>query len=112
MPAIVIGDHRDSRVAKFGLARELCFGQIRHADHVEAQLPVGMRFRQCGKLRTFHADVRPAAMRFHARALASITESRSQLTAHRMVESDMCDDSIAEKSRRARTSAIEKLIGN
>ena len=35
MPAIVVGDHGQRRVANFGFARKLGFGEIRHANHVE-----------------------------------------------------------------------------
>ena len=72
MPAIVICNHRHRGVTKLRLTRELCFCEIRHADHVEAQLPVGMRFGQRRKLRAFHANVSAATMHFHfARSQAS-----------------------------------------
>ena len=70
MPAIVIGDHGHRRVAKLGFARQLGFGDVGHADDLEAQLPMHVRLGQRGKLRPFDAHVGAAAMRLHARRVA------------------------------------------
>ena len=36
VPAVIVGDHGHGGVAQLGLARELGFGHVGHADHVAA----------------------------------------------------------------------------
>ena len=110
VPAIVVGDHGEAGVADFGLAGELRFGQIGHADHVEAQLPVGVRLGQRRKLRAFHADVGAAAMRLHAGAVAGVGQMRGKLRAGGLVEADVRDDAAAEESGDA-TAACGRKTG-
>ncbi len=63
VPAIIIGDHGDARVAELGLAGELGLGHVRHADHVAAPaFAVHLRFRQGRELRAFHRQICAAAM--------------------------------------------------
>ena len=57
MPAIVIRHHRDDGVGQFRLAGELGFRHGRHADHAAAPGAVQIRFRERGKLRTFHREI-------------------------------------------------------
>ena len=66
MPAIVVRHHRHGNVADFGLARELGFLQVRHADDVHAPGTVDVRFRFRREGRAFHAQVRAAAFSIHS----------------------------------------------
>jgi len=45
VPAVVIGDHGHGGVTDFGFARELGFGDVGHADHVELLRAVKVGFR-------------------------------------------------------------------
>src|SRR5690348_8378311 len=112
MPAIVIRDHGERGVANFGFARELRLREIGHADDVETKLAIRVRFGERGKLRALHANVRSAAMNFHADARAGISKLSGQISAGRFVEANMSDDAIAEKCGGAKTRAVEELVGN
>ena len=112
VPAIVIGDHGEGSVAKFGFAGELGFGEIGHADHVETELAVGVRFGEGRKLRAFHAHVCAPAMSFHAGAFARVREMGREMRAGGFVETDMRDDAAAEESGDAAARTVEKLVGN
>src|SRR5207302_11479376 len=70
IPAVVIGDHGDGGVTDLGLARELGLSDVGHADDVEAQLPVHVRFGEGWELRPFHADVRAVAVDLDTGAVA------------------------------------------
>ena len=99
MPAIVIGHHGDSDVADLGLARELGFLEIGHADHVHAPASIQIRFGQRRKRRPLHAQIRAALLDadacFHRRAV----RDPRQLRADGMREADVRDQAFAEKSR-------------
>ncbi len=62
VPAVVVGDERERRVADLRLPRELRLLQIRHADDIHAPRSVQLRLRERRKLRPFHVDVGSAAM--------------------------------------------------
>jgi hypothetical protein len=51
MPAVVVGDHGDRRVTDLGLASELGFGHVGHADHVAAPAAVQVALGAGGELR-------------------------------------------------------------
>src|SRR5580658_9738590 len=112
MPTIVIRDHCDRCVANLRLACQLGLRQISHANHVEAKLPVCMRFRQGGKLRPFHANVCSGAMSFHTGRIASFSDVRGQDGASRLVESHVSYDSTAKKRCDTQACAIEELVGD
>src|SRR4030088_2990118 len=112
MPAIIIRDHGDRRVADFSFSGELRFGNVRHTDYFKAQLAVDVGFGERGKLRAFHADIGAAAMHPHFGAVAGFAEHAGELRANRFRESYVRGDAIAKKSRYAVTSAIVKLVGN
>ncbi len=86
VPAIVIRNHRDARVTKLRLARQLCLGNIGHPDHFKAQLPVHVRLSQRGKLRPLDADVRPARVYFHSTLRAGIRKHSGHLRTCRLVK--------------------------
>ncbi len=112
MPAIVIGDHGDSGVAKFGFAGELGFGDVSHANDIEAQLAVNVSFGERGKLRALHANVGAAAVNFHGFGFARSCQHFGDFGARWLVEADVRDDSIAEKCGYAQTGLVVKLIGD
>ena len=67
-------------VAKFRFARQLRFRGVGHADDFEIQLAVHLRFRQRGKLRSLHADVRAAAMHLNRAMHAGVGQHREALS--------------------------------
>src|SRR5260370_23695475 len=71
-----------------------------------------MRFGQGGKLRSFHADVRAAAMDAHLCSVARGSENSRKLRANRLVETHVRDYPIAKKCGHAVARAVEELIGN
>ena len=67
MPAVVVGDERQRRVADLRLARELGLLQVRHADDVHAPRAIQLRLGQRRELRPFHVHVGAAAVDRRAR---------------------------------------------
>ena len=57
VPAVVVGDHGQRRVADLGLAGQLGLLQVRHADDVHAPGAVQLRLGAGGELRALDADV-------------------------------------------------------
>ncbi len=112
MPAIVVGDHGDGTVAKFGFAGEFGFGGIGHADDVEIHGAVHVGFGEGGELRAFHADVCAFAMDFDAAMDASVGENAGDLRASGSIESDVSDEAAAEKCGDAILGTIDELVGN
>src|SRR5713226_8573316 len=110
VPAVVIGDHGDRRVAYLRFARQFRLCYVGHTDHLEAKLPVCLGLRQCGKLRSFDADVRAAAMDHDRFMNARIRQNVRQLSTGRMRKRYVSDDSLSEKSGDAVLRAVEKLI--
>ncbi len=110
MPAVVVGDERERRVADLRFARELRFLQVGHADDVEACRAVEVRLGDRRELRPFHADVGAAAM--HRRAGASRprpTRRRSSGRQNGMREPDVRHQAVAEKRADPAARAIEEL---
>ncbi len=66
-------------------ARELGLLQVRHPDNIHAPGAVKIRFRFCRKHRTFHADIRPAALHIHT-GIAAAPSTTGELRAHRIGE--------------------------
>src|SRR5262245_7736781 len=86
MPAIVVGDECDSRVADFRLARELRFLEISHADQVGPPTSIRVRFSNSRELGTVHADVCSAALYMNIRVLACLVDDIRELRAYGMRE--------------------------
>src|SRR5215472_19302311 len=97
MPAIVVRDHCHCGITDFRFPCELRFGDVGHSNHFETQLPVDVGLGESGKLRSFHADIRAAAVDAHVCGVACCTEHVRELSAHRLVEADMCDSTIAKE---------------
>src|SRR5665213_1621545 len=112
VPAIVIRDHGDGGIAQLSLPSELRFGNIRHADDLETELPVHVGLGERRKLGALHAHVRASAMRLHADGVACFSQHPTQLRADGPGKSHMSDNPVAEKGRSAPARAVVKLIGN
>ena len=112
MPAVVVGDERDRRVADLGFARELRFLEIGHPDDVHAPLPIQLRLGLGRELRPFHADVGAAAMHLRAGRDRGVVGEPAQVLAERMRERDVADEPVAEERADAAPRPIEELIGN
>src|SRR6266571_2226323 len=110
MPAVVIGDHGNGHIAQLGLARELRFLQIGHADHIHAPRAIEIRFRLRRKLWPLHANISPATLPHDAGLLASRGDDRRQLRTYRIGEGNVRYYAITEKSIHAMTRAIHKLV--
>src|SRR3989442_15333456 len=112
VPAVVIGDHGDRRVAKLRFARQFRLRHVGHADYFEVKLPVCLGFRQGGKLRPFDANVCSAAMDHDGFMNACIRQNALQLSASRMRKRNVSDNSLSEKSGDAVLRAVEKLVSD
>src|SRR3984957_11689692 len=112
MPAVIIRHHRDGHIAKLGLARQLRFLQVGHADHVHAHPAIHIRFRSRRKLRPFHAQIGSAALAHHAGLLARGLHHRRQFSTHRLGKRNVGHHAATEKRIHTMPRAIEKLIGN
>src|SRR5260370_23267568 len=98
VPAVVIGDHGDRRVANLGFARELRFRHVGHADHFEAKLPMHFRLGQRGELWPFDAYIRSAAMHLDCFMNASVRQFARQLSADMMRNPHLINDASSAKS--------------
>ena len=114
VPAIVVGDKCERGVGDLGLAGELCFLQIGHPDDVHSPFAINLRFRFGRESRTFHANVRAAAMRFDADRFARRLENVAKFITNRMCKRDVADDAFAEECRfrGAGVCSVKKLIRN
>ena len=99
-PAVVVGHHRHRRVADLRLPRQLRLLQVGHADHVSAPAPIQVRLGAGRKLRPFHAHVRSAALTDNALLIARIGNRLRHHAAHRIAESNMGNNSVAEERAR------------
>ena len=112
MPAVVVGDQRDGRVADLGLTSQLRFLQVGHADDVHAPALVEARLGQRGELRPFHADVGPPHVHVRADRLGRLIGDAGQVGADRVCERHVRDQTVAEEGAGATLCAIEELIGH
>ncbi len=99
-------------VANLGLAGELGFLQVGHADDVHAPTAVEIRLGFGGELRAFHADVGAAAFADDAGLLAGRDHGFGKLRADGVGERDVRDDAFAEESVDALAGAIDELVGD
>src|SRR5579859_4514162 len=97
MPAVVIRNHRDRHIAELGLASQLGFLQVGHADHVHAQAAVNVGLGLGGKLRAFHAKVGSTLFADYANLLAGGFHDAREFSADGICKSDVGCDSVAEK---------------
>src|SRR5215216_5112494 len=113
MPAIVISNERERRVADLRLARELRFLKIRHADDVHSPGAIDLRLSQGRESRSFHAQIRATAMRFHVSNSTRLLQHIAKTPTNRMRKRDVRDDPVTEERRLSNSPsrAIKKLIG-
>src|SRR5260370_17696950 len=109
MPAVVVRDHGDCDITNLRLAGELCFLQVRHADHIPAPTAIHVRLGLGGELRTLHADVSAPQFRGYAGGRACAVNHLRHFAAHRIAKSDVRHNAVAEESIHAVTGAVEKL---
>src|ERR1700735_1964873 len=69
-----------------------------------------MRFRQRGKLRSFHANVSSGAMSFYSGPVGSIGDVRCQMRADGLVKAYVRHPPAAKECGHAQMCAIEKLV--
>ena len=113
MPAVVVGDERDRRVADLRLARELGFLQVGHADDVHAPRAVQLRLGQRRELRPFHADVGAAAVHGRADLLRRVARRSSPASPQNGCAKPTCATRPLPKNVLIRPlRAIEELIGD
>ena len=86
VPAVVVGDHGDGRVADLRLARELGLRHVGHADHAAAPLAVEVGFGLGRELRPFHADERLILMQCQVQRLNRTTKNAREVRIHRVAE--------------------------
>src|SRR5260370_42016937 len=101
VPAVVIGDHGNRRIANLRFARQPRFRHVGHTDYVESKLPVYFRLGQRRELRPFDADISTAAMNDDGLMNAGIGKNSRQLTAGRIRERHVDNDSFSKKSGRS-----------
>src|SRR3712207_552674 len=114
VPAVVVGDERERRVAYLGLARELRLLQVRHADDVHAPRAVHVRLGLRGERGPLHADVCAAAVHVDFGRAAGLFEHVAEVFADGVRERYVRDDAFAEEGGLlgARARAIEELVGD
>src|SRR5215207_9772136 len=114
VPAVVVGDERQRRVADFGLARQLRLLQVRHPDDVHPPRAVDVRLGLRREGRPLHAQVGAAAVDVHLRHAAGLLQHVAHIMTDRVRERDVADDALAEEGRfvRARAGAVEELVGD
>src|ERR1700735_2397544 len=83
---------------------------MRHADHVKLKPAVGMRFRQRGKLRSFHADVGTGAVSFYSCPVGSISDMRRQMCTYGLFKAYVRHHPAAKECGHTQMCAIEKLV--
>ena len=110
MPAVVVRHHGDGHVTDLRFARQLRFLQVRHADHVRPPAAIDIRLGFRRKLRTFHTNVRAAALGVYPDVLAGAFDHACHLAANGIAKPNMRNQTFAEKCVNAVTGAVEKLI--
>ena len=110
MPAVVIGDHGHRRVAHLGLARELGFGHVGHADDVAVPGPIQLGFGQTGELRPLHHQIGAAARHVDADFAHRRLEMVAQAAAHRVRHGNMRHHAGSEKTLRPRKRPVDELV--
>ena len=112
MPAVVVGDERERRVADLRFARELRFLQVRHADDVEARRRGRRSTRRSSRTAAPPCTRRCRPVHGRAGVVRRVEHDVAQRPAERMREPDVRDEAVAEERADAPARAIEELIGH
>src|SRR5450432_773636 len=112
VPAVVVGDHGYRDVADLGLACELGFLQVGHADYIGAPATVEIGFGFGGELRALHADVGSASLADYSDFLAGGFDDLGHFAADWVAETYVGDDASAEEGGDALGGAVEELVGH
>ena len=112
VPAVVVGDHGEGGVGDFGLAGELGFLKVGHADDVGAPAAVEVGLGAGGELRAFHADVGTAAFAGDADFFARLDEGGYYQRADGVTKCDVADDAVSEEGGLAGEGAVDELVGD
>ena len=112
VPAVVVGDHGERRVADLGLARELRLLQVGHADEVRPPRAVELRLGEGRELRPLHAHVGPAHVVRRARLRAGLGHHLRQVPAEGVREGHVGHEAVAEERRLALPGAVDELVGH
>ena len=97
MPAVVVGNAGDARVADFRLARQLGFRQHRHAEDVRPPGFIEAALGAGGKGGAFHGDKRAALVDGGAGFFSRFVDDIAQDRAEGVGELYVGDDAPAEK---------------
>ena len=111
-PAVEVGDHGEGGIGDLGLAGELGFLEVGHADDVRAPGAIEVGLGAGGELRAFHADVGAAALADDADFCAGLDEGVDDDGADGIPEGDVADDAISEEGGVAGEGAVDELIGD
>ena len=112
MPAVVVGDERDRRVADLGLARELGLLEVRHPDDVGAPGPVQLRLGERRELRPLHAHVGAALVHAWRRRAGRCRRPPAERAAERVREADVRGQPAAEEGADPPAGPIDELVGH
>lgn len=116
VPAIVVGDETDGRVANLSLASQLGLRQTRHADNrrVNEAVEIGLGAR--GKRGTLHADIGAAIECLHtglgAKLVCNAVNIFTQLCANRIAKRHVRHEAGLVEKRVILFQAIEILIND
>ena len=110
VPAVVVGDHGDGRVADLGLAGELGLRHVGHADDIAAPLPVKVRFGPGRELRALHDDVSAAARQADGLGLGRRLDCVGERRTDRIGERNVRDAPGSEKALLARERPVDELV--
>jgi len=110
VPAVVVGDHGDGRVAHLRFAGELGLGHVRHADHRAAPGAVELALGAGRELRPFHDHVGAAALVGQLERAGRVLERVAEPAAHRVGHRHVRDQPGLEERFRAREGAVDELV--
>ena len=111
MPAIVIRDHRDRRIAKLCLAGQFSFGHIGHADHIRAPaFAVHLGLGQRAELRAFHRQIGTATVHIDASVARSGFARVTQARAGGVRYADMGHAAGAKERLFPRNGPVDELV--
>ena len=97
MPAVIVRDHRNARVAHLRFTGQFGFGNIGHPDNVAVQAPVHFRFGTSRKLGAFHRQIRSAQDGVDTDFLCGLMNEIRKAGASRMSHRHVSDTTASEE---------------